>query len=148
MKVCFVNRKPRILGLCFGGKRLLPGKSEIELSEKEYRLVMKDEQLQSWLKLGWVAVNQPALEVEAAQPVVEEELEPDNKPEDALSGVGLDQARIMIAACSDPELLLAWHEKDRRKGAKEAIEARMKEIGAIEEEEKDLPEGVDEVFGD
>lgn len=150
MDLQITNKQARILGTCLGHK-LLPGKNTLEdLDEKQIATIMQDDQFRGWQKLGWVAVRQPTapgLAPEAAEPKGEEVA-----PGDMLMAVNLEQARLMIAACSDPELLLAWHEADDRKGAKKAIEDRVAELEADQEEPAVDPPisipGTDVIHGD
>jgi hypothetical protein len=141
VEVTFINRKPRKLGTCTG-RALLPGKHKHELNEKELNTIMQCDQFKNWQALRWVGVQGlPGLE-----PAGEPEAEDvdgdagDDSPEDALRKVNLTEAATMIAACGDPELLATWHDKDPRAGAKKAIEARLVELGAIDDAD---PEGDD-----
>lgn len=131
MQVIFTNRQPRILGTCTG-RRLLPGRHQHSIGDKELATILACEQFKSWQKLGWVKVKMPQAEGELYVPALEEGggQEPDAEPapEDALQEVNLVTAKELIAACGDPELLAAWYDKDTRKGAHEAIMERLEAL--------------------
>jgi hypothetical protein len=96
-------------------------------------MIMQDDQFKSWQSLNWVAFVQPPSAGAAAEAPQEEEEAPST--EDALSKVTLREASVMIAGCSDPDLLAAWYEKDKRAGVKRAVEARLQSLGLLDSEE-------------
>jgi hypothetical protein len=53
----------------------------------------------------------------------------------ALRGKTLNEAKGMIAACEDSELLMAWYQNDVRKGVHTALEARMRVLEPDGEED-------------
>jgi len=146
MEYLFVNKQPRILGLCTG-HRLMPKRNMIEMSEAQYALATQNRHFQHWQKVGWVAVG-PQATVEA--PAQEASLSEEQIA--ALDSKNVKKSIALIEACSNQELLAQWHERDQRSTVKQAIEER---IGVLEGEvapgtpgQDDMPPGVDEVFGD
>lgn len=125
MKVKITNRQPRFLGTCTG-HRLVPGVNVLDMTEAQFNTLRQDAGFQSWQKLGWAAF------VQDQAPIAEGEV-PVEVPEAAdlsaaLEGKNLVDAKLMIAATTDLELLATWHEKDARKGVRQAIEARIVEL--------------------
>ena len=63
-------------------------------------------------------------------------LEPANPehpdPAKALEGLTIVEATEVIEACSDGDLLAVWYDADGRRGIKQVVEKRLKELGLLE----------------
>lgn len=148
--ITITNSQARILGTCTG-RKLLPGKNKFtDMGEKEFATMLQDEGFRSWQKLNWVTVAQPVFD---GAPLVPKK--PEANPLEMLDGVTVENAKPLIAACEDESLLEAWYERDERKGIKTLIEERVTillqpAVTKADEPEvdPDLPDGVDQVFGD
>jgi len=153
MKVQFNNKQARMLGTCTG-RKLMPGKNAYDMSEEELQTILADDQFKGWQRLGWIAFVQPQMvgtPFDGKEVVKEFDGE---SPEDALKDLNVEDSLPVIAACSDPELLLQWFDRESRVTLKRVIEKRIEELDPGEEDEPnvvdvdDNPESVDEVFGD
>jgi len=132
MKITIRNKTARMLGTCTGHK-LVPGKNELDIPETHVQTILGNEQFKSWQKLAWVSVAQEKAETPAPAEAEKEDLS------GALDDLNLQEASEMISACADAELLLVWHDRDKRKGVKQAIEDRVAEL----EKPADGPEAED-----
>lgn len=140
------NTQPRIIGLSNG--ELIQPRQKTKLSPEQFAQMKKERNFQNMLSRGWVkaVVRGPAPEDAPAKE--EEKAAPEDKAQ-ALRGKSIEDCKVYIGATSNRELLEAWHANDKRKGIKKAIELRFAELDGDEvEEDEDLPEGVDEVYGD
>jgi hypothetical protein len=137
--ITLINKRPTVIGLV-DGTHLLP-RSKTVLSSATYAKVKDDPTFKAWLKMNWLAIQQGAVD-----------FSPPDAPEqvDALKGVSVEQAKLMVTACGDVPLLEAWHGAEARKGVKKAIEARISELVSGSEPAEPTPapaDDMDEIFG-
>lgn len=134
------NNQPRLLGLCTG-HQLLPGRGkvhELEMTEEQRAQLFNDPTFRSWCKLGWIGQLQPSAPPAPEAPHKDRiQAAPDPVGADALDGVNVEQAKVMITVASDPDLLAAWHARDARKTVKKAVEARLAELNEDDENTED-----------
>jgi hypothetical protein len=139
----FLNRTARIL-VPLPGCQLLPGKNDLpHIGEKELKAIRQNPQFQSWLQLGWVKDQNPGkapIPEPAPKPAPEPEPEPEPAPapepepapeldpRDRVKAMPTADARLVIAECEDPELLLDWFERDDRKTVHGWIESRLRHL--------------------
>lgn len=143
------NKQPRMLGTCTG-RKLMPGKNKLDdVSEEEALKIVNNDQFKGWLRIGWVSVASGGAATVA--PTAEgEEATDEIAPlaEDALQKQTVEKAKAMIAACADEDLIEAWYGVEKRKTVRAALELRMAALTGMDPPAADLPDGVDEVFGE
>jgi len=124
MKIRIYNKTARLLtveGLNIAPPmRNAPNHTEYDIPEAQVQRILDNEQFKSWQKLAWVSVKQEKIE---GAPV-----ESEKDLSGALDDLNIQDAVEMITACADAELLLIWHDRDKRKGVKQAIEDRVAEL--------------------
>ena len=99
----------------------MPGHNKLpNISDKERNKILQHKQFKSWQKLGWVTVVQQAEDIPAPKPA--EDLS------GALADLNISQAKDVIKACEDEDLLNIWAAKDDRKGIKDLIEDRLNDL--------------------
>lgn len=133
LKTIIKNTRPTILSTC-SAYTLLPGRTDVD--EADYAKFRDDPTFLSWRKLGWVQVKGAPLrkqsdeaeapDMEGDEPLGDDtDVEVDEETLESLLALNVTNAKTTIEATDDEDLLLSWHERDKRGGVKKAIEARL-----------------------
>ena len=143
MKVRLKNHQPKILGLVTGHKLMprSPGHNtqDFEMTDEQFKKLIKNEQFRSWCKMGWCALLQEAPGKSAPEEVA---------PELLLDKHGTRAAKDLVRGENSVELLTAWHEREPRRTVQKVIADRLAELAEpASPAELEPDEGFDEVFG-
>ncbi len=114
--------------------QLLPGNKANEVPLEEFQKFEKCKIFDNWKKLGWVRMRMPKEDA----PI--EELDTvDDQEGSTLEGFTVPEAKKLVLATEDMDLLLQWHAKEKRAQVRNAVTKRIEELNA--------PDDGEEIFG-